>query len=291
MLEGKRAIVTGSSGFIGSVLLEELIRREGMIAVGLDKTTGSDIGDREILKKMMRGADYVFHMAVLPINPCTQNMRLCIETNAIGTLNVVEAATANGVKKIIYSSTSAVYGNMDDARIVDETRPCNPNSMYGVSKLAGELIVKNSGTPYIILCYMNVYGIGQKSGLIPTLLRCIRDNVPPTVDGDGQQTFDFVHVQDIIRANILAADSDVENETFNIGGDNEITVSDVVRAVLEAAASDLVPVHKPSDSKVRRVGSSAKARKLLGYHPSVDFNTKIKEMVNEYISKNEHTNH
>ena len=291
MLKSKRAIVTGSSGFIGSVLLEELIRREGMIAVGLDKATGSDIGDREVLKKMMRGADYVFHMAVLPINPCTQNMRLCIETNAIGTLNVAEAATAVGVKKIIYSSTSAVYGNMDDARIVDETRPCNPNSMYGVNKLAGELVVKNSGVPYIILRYMNVYGIGQKSGLIPTLLQCVKDNVPPTIDGDGRQAFDFVHVQDIVRANILAADSDVENETFNIGGDNEITVAEVVKVILEAAASNLIPVHKPGNSKVRRVGSSAKARKLLGYHPSVDFNTKIKEMVYEYTNKDEHTNH
>lgn len=291
MLKGKRAIVTGSSGFIGSQLLEELIHKEGMIAIGLDKDTGFDLRDQEGLKRMVRGADYVFHLAVLPINPCDRDMRLCMETNAMCTLNVEEAAAAIGVKKIIYSSSSAVYGNMDDARIVDEKRPCNPNSTYSVSKLAGEIIVKNSGVPYIILRYMNVYGLGQKSGLIPILLQCIRDNVPPTIDGDGRQAFDFVHVRDIVRANILAADSSVENETFNIGGDNEITVSEVVKAVLEAAKSNLVPVHKPGDSKTRRVGSSAKARKLLGYVPSVDFNTKIKEMVHEYISKDEHTNH
>jgi len=290
MLKGKRAIVTGSSGFIGSVLLEELLR-EGMIAAGLDKVLGHDIRDREELARIPQGADYVFHMAVLPINPCTQNMRLCIETNAIGTLNVVEAALACGVKKIIYSSTSAVYGNMDDARIVDESRPCNPNSMYGITKLVGELIVKNSGVPYIILRYMNVYGIGQKSGLIPTLLHCVKNNIPPTIDGDGQQAFDFVHVRDIVHANILATNSNMENETFNIGGDNEITVSEVVKAVLESAASKLVPVHRPGDSKVRRVGSSAKARKLLGYAPSVDFNTEIKEMVHEYVNKDEYTDH
>jgi len=180
---------------------------------------------------------------------------------------------------------------MDDARIVDETRPCNPNSMYGVTKLTGELIVKNSGVPYIILRYMNVYGIGQKSGLIPALLHCVENNIPPTIDGDGQQAFDFVHVRDIIHANVLAVDSAVENETFNIGGNNEITVTEVVKAVLEAAGSDMTPVYRPGDSKVRRVGSSDKARKLLGYHPTVDFNTEIKEMVNEYIGKNEHTNH
>ena len=295
--EGKRAIVTGSSGFIGSLLVEEL-HRQGVATVNLDKVTGFDIGDRNELKRLMtgknargRGIDYVFHLAVLPINPCDKDIRLCMETNAMGTLNVAEAAKTAGVKKIIYSSSSAVYGNMDDALIVDETRPCNPNSMYSVSKLAGEIIVKNSGVPYIILRYMNVYGLGQKSGLIPVLLQCVKDNVPPTIDGDGSQAFDFVHVKDIIQANILAADSDVENETFNIGGDNEITVSEVVRAVLDAAGSNLVPVHRPGDSKTRRVGSSAKARKLLGYYPTVDFNTEIKEMVNEYIGKNEHTNH
>jgi len=288
MLEGKRAIVTGSSGFIGSLLLEELLR-QGVTAIGIDKDLGHDIGDREELKRMVRGADYVFHLAVLPFNPCAEDPRLCIQTNAIGTLNIVEAATEAKVEKLIYSSASSVYGNIDAVQAVDERQPCNPNSMYGVSKLMGELIVKNSGVPYIILRYMNVYGNSQKNGLIPALLRCVKDNVPPTIDGDGQQAFDFVHVRDIVRANILAANSNVENETFNIGGDNEITVSEVVKAVLEAAASDLVPVHRPSDSKVRRVGSSAKARKLLGYSPSVDFNTEIKEMVNEYI--NEHTNH
>jgi UDP-glucose 4-epimerase len=290
LLKGKLAIVTGNRGFIGSVLETELWR-EGTTVIGWDKANGFDLGHRDNLRETMTEVDYVFHMAVLPINPCTQDMRLCIETNAIGTLNVVEAAKAGGVKKIIYSSTSAVYGNMDDARVVDETRPCNPNSMYGITKLAGELIVKNSGVPYIILRYMNVYGIGQKSGLIPILLQCVKNNIPPTIDGDGQQAFDFVHVQDIVRANILAANSNVENETFNIGGDNEITVSEVVKAVLEAAASKLVPVHRPGDSRVRRVGSSAKARKLLGYAPSVDFKIGIKEIIDEYFSKNEHTDH
>ena len=290
MLKGKLVLVTGNRGFIGSVLEAELWR-EGTAVIGWDQLNGFDLGHRDNLRMAMTEADYVFHLAVLPINPCAKDMRLCIETNAMGTLNVVEAAKASGVKKIIYSSTSAVYGNMDDARVVDETRPCNPNSMYGVTKLAGELIVKNSGVPYIILRYMNVYGIGQKSGLIPALLHCVKNNIPPTIDGDGRQAFDFVHVQDIVRANILAANSNVENETFNIGGNNEITVTEVVNAVLEAAASKLVPVHRPSDSSVRRVGSSAKARKLLGYAPSVDFNTEIKEMVHEYVNKDEYTDH
>jgi len=293
MPKGKVAIVTGSSGFIGSQLLEELTR-QGVIAVGMDKDLGHDIRDRDELSGMVRGADYVFHLAVLPFNLCTENPRLCVQTNVIGTLNVVEAAAEAKVEKLIYSSASAVYGNIDAVQAVDESQPCNPNSMYGVSKLMGELIVKNSGVPYIILRYMNVYGEGQKNGLIPALLRCVKDNVPPTIDGDGSQAFDFVHVRDIVRANILAATSDTCNETFNIGGEDELTVSQVVGIVLDAAGSNLTPVSRLPNAltrNVRRVGSSDKARKLLGYHPSADFNSKIKEMVNEYISKNEHTNH
>ena len=290
MLNGKKAIVIGSSGFIGSLLLEELLK-QGATAIGFDKAAGFDIGDKDGLKMTMEGADYVFHLAVLPFNPCTENPRLCVQTNIIGTLNVVEAAAEAKVEKLIYSSASAVYGNIDAVQAVDERQPCNPNSMYGVSKLMGELIVQNSGVPYIILRYMNVYGEGQKNGLIPALLRCVRDNVPPTVDGDGSQAFDFVHVRDIVRANIMAATSNTYYATLNIGGGNEHTVSEVVRMVLDAAGSNLTPVSRPGNSRVRRVGSSTKAGNLLGYIPSVDFNTEIKEMVNEYIGKNEHTDH
>jgi len=277
-------VVTGSSGFIGSLLLEELLR-QGADALGMDKVLGHDIRDRDEVARMVRGADYVFHLAVLPFNPCAEDMRLCVQTNVIGTLNVVETAAEAKVKRIIYSSASAVYGNIDTVQAVDERQPCNPNSMYGVSKLMGELIVRNSGVPYIILRYMNVYGNGQKNGLIPTLLKCVRDNVPPTIDGDGSQAFDFVHVQDIVRANILAATSDMCNMILNIGGENEITVSEVVKIVLDAAGSNLTPVSRPSGGKVRRVGSSAKAKATLGYVPSVDFKIAIKEMVNEYISR------
>ena len=289
MLNGKRTLVIGSSGFIGSQLLEELLR-EGVMAIGLDKALGHDIGNRDELRRMMQGVDYVFHLAVLPFNPCAEDMRSCIQTNVIGTLNVVEATAEAKVEKLIYSSASAVYGNIDTVQAVDERQPCNPDSMYGVSKLMGELIVKNSGVPYIILRYMNVYGNGQKNGLIPALLRCVKDNVPPTVDGLGLQAFDFVHVRDVVRANILAVTCP-SNVTLNIGGENEFTVAEVVGMVLDAANSNLKLVNRPGNGKVRRVGSSAKAGNLLGYVPSVDFNTEIKEMVNEYIGKNEHTNH
>lgn len=286
-LKGKRALVTGSSGFIGSWLMEEL-QRQGATAVGFDQAAGFNIGDLDELSIAMKGVDYVFHLAVLPFNPCAENIRLCVETNVLGTLNVAEAASDTKVEKFIYSSASAVYGNIDSVKAVDESHPCNPDSMYGVSKLMGELIVKNSGVPYVILRYMNVYGDGQKNGLIPALLNWTRGDAPFIMDGNGNQAFDFVHVTDIVKANILAA-TYPGNTTLNIGGENEFTVSEVVDMVQDAVGVAFNITHRPSGGKVRRVGSGAKARELLGYIPSVDFETKIKEMV--YECKNEHTNH
>ena len=279
-MERRYATVTGSSGFIGSKLVIEL-RKNGMTVVGIDKDSGIDIADRKALIRFVRGADYVFHMAVLPMNPSSNNIRACIDTNVLGTLNVVEAAEYVGVKKFIYSSASAVYGNTDSFFAVDETCPCNPNTMYGVSKLLGEMIVRQSKVPHVILRYMNVYGSGQKNGLIPTLLTCVKNRTPPTVFGGGSQVFDFVHVDDVVRANLLAAESNVINDTFNIGGGNAISVLDVVEMVLKASKSDMKPVHLPDGTGTRRVGSSAKARTVLGYIPSTDFAKKIKEMVND----------
>ena len=127
-------------------------------------------------------------------------MKLCVDTNIVGTLNVVEAAKKAGVRKFIYSSASRVDGNIDNVKYVDETYPCNADSMYGASKLMGEVIVKNSGVPHVILRYMNVYGPGQVNGLYPSILNCARDNIPPTINWDGTQSFDFVHVDYIVAA-------------------------------------------------------------------------------------------
>ena len=129
MLRGKRALVTGSSGFIGSALMEELIR-QGVTAIGFDKVAGFDLGDKDGLELLMNGADYVFHLAVLPFNPCTEDPRLCIETNAIGTLNVVEAAAEAKVEKLIYSSASAVYGNIDTVQAVKFGRPVHNPALH-----------------------------------------------------------------------------------------------------------------------------------------------------------------
>lgn len=275
-------MVTGSDGFIGSNLVAELKRRKAQV-VCVDKESGIDITDRPSFYAAMEGVKYLFHMAVLPYGPCSLFPRECVNVNIIGTLNVIQAACDAKVKKVVYSSASAVYGDSD--LIVDERHPLNAGSIYGASKLMGELMVRNlcekNGVDYIILRYMNVYGSGQKNGLIPVMLNGINERVPPTIYGDGSQSFDFVHVNDVVAANILATESRVTGEAFNIGGDDERTIKEVVDMMLGMAHSDLRPIYKRVEGLQvrRRVGSSRKARDMLGYSPKVDFNEGIKELV------------
>ena len=297
MLKGSSVLVTGGSGFIGSLLVNRLLR-EGCKQVSVfDKYIRSGrfqsddklrivqggITDFETLQRIMSGVDYVFHLAVLPLGACIENPRACLETNVNGTFNVLEASKEAQVKKIAFSSASSVYG--DTEQTMDESHPLNAKTMYGASKLSGEYFFRAFydmyNLDYVILRYMNVYGPGQEGGLIANVLKRIKQGLPPVIFGDGSQSFDFVYVDDVISANLLAMESDVTNETFNIGGDEEVTVKEVVLALLELTGSDLKPEFKPDEMvpMQRRVGSSQKARKLLGYRPMIRFKDGLKKVV------------
>ena len=151
-------------------------------------------------------------MAVLPLGPCSENPRLCVEVNVDGTLNVLEAAREAGVQKLVYSSASSVYGDTNET--MDESHPLGARTMYGASKLAGEYFVRAYGDLYglehVILRYMNVYGPRQEGGLVINVLRRIQSGEPPTIMGDGSASFDFVHVADVAGANVRAMASDVD---------------------------------------------------------------------------------
>lgn len=278
----KKAMVTGSRGFIGSHLVVELKRRKAEV-VCIDKELGHDILDRDELYVNMQGVDYVFHMAVLPYVPCSISPRECVNVNIVGTLNVAQAAIAAKVKKIVFSSASAVYGDSD--MVVDERHPMNAKTLYGASKLMGELVVRNlcekNGVDYVILRYMNVYGQGQKNGLIPVILNALKDNAPPTIRGDGLQSFDFVHVNDVVAANVMVAESEISGEAFNIGGENEYTVKQTVEMMLALAHSKIQPIYDydANVESIRRVGDSVKALRMFGYKPKIKFEDGIKELI------------
>jgi UDP-glucose 4-epimerase len=222
-------------------------------------------------------------MAVLPLGPCSDDPRRCLEVNVNGTFNVLEAARDAGVKKVVYSSASSVYGDTNET--MDESHPLNARTMYGASKLAGEYFLRAFhdlyGIDYVTLRYMNVYGPRQEGGLVINVLRRIQSGEPPTIMGDGSQSFDFVHVADVAAANVRAMASDVTEGEFNVGGGNEVTVRQIVERLLDATGSDLEPEIRADQTvpMTRRVGSSEAAADALGWRPELDLERGLADVV------------
>jgi UDP-glucose 4-epimerase len=295
-----RIAVTGGSGFIGSHVVDRLLaggagsvtvldnhlREDNLadaLASGRVRTIEGDVSDQQALTDAAEGAAGVFHMAVLPLGPCSEEPRRCLEVNVTGTFNVLEAAREAGARKIVYSSASSVYGDTNET--MDESHPLNARTMYGASKLAGEYFLRAFhdlyGIDYVILRYMNVYGPRQEGGLVINVLNRIRAGDPPTIMGDGSQSFDFVHVADVAAANLRAMASDVSDAVFNVGGGNEVTVREIVDLLLKATGSELQPDIR-ADQQVpmlRRVGSSERAKRELGWQPDYELEEGLRDVV------------
>jgi len=297
LLKGSRILVTGGFGFIGFHLVSRLAK-EGCKEIIIfdkhitqDKFRGiehlriveGDVIAVEKIREIMDGVDYVFHLAVLPLGVCIENPQVCLETNINGTFNVIEVAKDANVKKIVFSSASSVYG--DTEQTMDESHPLNARTMYGASKITGEYFLRAFydmyKLDYVILRYMNVYGSGQEGGLIMNVLKHIKQGLPPIIFGDGSQSFDFVYIDDVVNANILAMETDITDEVFNIGGEEEVSVKELVFTLLELTGSDLVPEFKLGEKvpMQRRVGSSQKAAKFLGYIPTICLEDGLKKVI------------
>ena len=299
-ISGQTFVVTGGCGFVGTHLVRKLVETGAGDVRVFDKAPGEealkdtlasgratlwpgDVTKPENLASVMDGADGLFHMAVLPLGPAAQDMRASLDINVVGSFNAFEAAHKAGVRKVVYSSASSVYG--DTEAMMDESHPLDTRSMYGASKLAAELLLRafetHQGLEYVILRYMNVYGPGQSGGLINAVLNRLRQNQPPTILGDGTQSFDFVHVSDIVQATIAAMSSTISGEAFNLGGNEEYSINQVVQFLLEMTGADLNPEYRPAPvgDVQRRVGSSDKARRLLSYQPQISFKEGLQQLV------------
>ena len=297
-------VVTGGNGFIGANLVKKLVEegaaeirvfdkvmrpdseplRSAMASGSVTLWTG-DVTEPDGIAPAMEGADGLFHMAVLPLVASNQDMRASLDVNIVGGFNVFEAALIGGVRRVVYSSASSVYG--DTENVMDESHPLGTRTMYGASKLAGELLLGAFGThrnlEYVVLRYMNVYGPGQAGGLINSVLKRVSEGLPPVIFGDGTQSFDFVHVSDVAEANIAAMNWDQSGEVFNIGGDEEYSVKGVVDLVTEVTGRNLVPEYRPAPAGDvrRRVGNSGKAQRLLGYRRRVSLREGVQQLVTE----------
>ena len=295
---GQRFLVTGGAGFIGRYVVAQLLQKGATVRVfdapgkgqalrnqGAELIEG-DLRSPEDVRRAVEGVDGVFHMAVLALNPSAENPRLCLEVNVDGSFNVFEAAHQNGVKKVVFSSASSVYG--DTLEVMDEQHPLMARTVYGASKIAGEALLRAIASSfkldYVTLRYMNVYGPHMGYGLVHSVLTRIASGQPPTINGDGSQSFDFVYVEDVAGATVRAMEADVGDETFNVGSGEEKTVRDVVFTLLELTSSPLQPefkdVHVPMS---RRVGSSEKAAQLLGWRASIPFREGMQRVVREQL--------
>jgi UDP-glucose 4-epimerase len=307
-LEGSRIAVTGGAGFIGSHIVDQLLEKDVREVVVLDdfvrgtranlesavrdpriRVVDGSIADRELLRSVIDGSDYMFHLAALWLHECVHEPRRAIEINIEGTYNVAEAAHELGVRKVVYSSSASVYGDAVETPMTEE-HPFNNRTLYGATKIAGEQIFRSvnqqHGLPWVGLRYMNVYGPrmdykGTYVSVIMKVLDRIDAGEPPVIFGDGSQTYDFVHVGDVARANVLALEADASDECLNIGIGVKTTINELVADLLELSGSDLEPEYRPEESMfvTHRVGSTEKAERLLGFRASVPLDEGLRSVI------------
>ena len=264
------------------VVLDNLVRgtkgnlREANSRVRLVQGSITDVA---LLRDLMQGTDYVFHLAALWLYECLNEPRAALDVNVVGTYNVIEAAQAAGVKKVVYSSSASVYGEAAFTPMTEE-HPLDNRTMYGATKIAGEQFFRTfyerHGMDYVGLRYMNVYGprMDDKGAYVSVIMKVldrIEQGLPPIIIGDGFQSYDFVHVEDVARANILGLKSPSTDEFFNVGTGVKTTIKELVLKLLDLTGSDLQPEYQTVEQMfvTHRVGSTEKAERLLGFRPGI----------------------
>lgn len=306
-----RYLVTGGAGFIGSNIIRELVRRQQEVKTIDNLSTGridnlkgvidkiefinGDIRNLEFLKKHLKNIDFVLHQAALRAVPCSVDNPLATNDNNItGTLNVLLAARDNKVKRVIYASSSSVYGNVSN-RINKENLEPHPESPYALTKLVGEhyckIFYKLFGLETICLRYFNVYGPysspeSKYSLVIPIFTKHLLENKPPIIFGDGKQSRDFTYIQDVVQANLLACQSKMGiGEVFNIGAGNNITINQIVKLLTKELGKNIKPIYSKSRAGdvFKTQADISKAKRLLGYRPKISIGQGIRQYVKWYI--------
>lgn len=290
-------LITGGCGLIGSTTVDLLLREHSPARIVIldDLSRGTlanvetalgdsrvtllrgDIRDADTVRRAAEGMDAVIHLAALRITACAAEPRAALEVMCDGSFNVVDAARAAGVKKLVAASSASVYGLADSFPTREDHPPYHNRTWYGASKLMLEGLLRAFhdayGLPYVALRYFNVYGPrmdlhGKYTEVLIRWMERIAAGEPPLILGNGAQTMDFVYVEDVARANILALEADAADDVFNVASGTETSLNQLAAALLRVMGSKLAPEYGPEravNPVSRRLADTSKAERLLGF--------------------------
>lgn len=309
-ISGKRFLVVGGAGLIGSHVVDQLLSDGAKEVVVYDNFSrgnfdnldqalkdhrcsvfphGGDVLMSDTLNKAMEGMDGVFHLAAVWLLQCHEYPETAFEANVRGTFNVAMAAVRQQVKKVVYSSSASVYGDAVFTPMTED-HPYNNFTFYGATKIAGEHFFKSLGAryglPWAGLRYMNVYGPRQDyKGAYIAVMHKVLDRIEsgqrPLVFGDGAQQYDFVHVHDVARANILAMRSEASGKCYNVGRGIGTTIKALTELLLRLKNSSLEIQYEPAGQTfvTNRIGSTAAAERDLGYRWTIDLEAGMRSLI------------
>lgn len=295
-IQGKRFLLIGGAGFIGSHIVDQLLKEDVKEVIIYDNFTrgrqdniqealkdprckvyeiGGDILHTDILTKAMENIDGVFHLAAMWLLHCYEFPRTAFDVNIRGTFNVIEAAVAQKVKRVVYSSSASVYGNAVELPMTED-HIYNNDTFYGASKIAGEHMFKSLGVryklPWVGLRYMNVYGPrqdykGAYIAVMHKILDRLENGLRPMVYGDGSQQYDFVSVEDVARANVCAMKANAIGESYNVGRGIGTSIKELTELLIRLSGKNSEIQYEPAGLTfvTNRIGSIVKAEKEINF--------------------------
>jgi UDP-glucose 4-epimerase len=299
-IKGKKFLITGGAGLMGSHITDRLLAKGAAEVILLDnfvrgsmhniedalkdkrvRLVKGDIRDLDLLMELATDVDGMFHLAALRITACADNPREAMEVMLTGTHNVLQTAVEKKVGKLVYASSASVYGLADVFPTDEKHHAFNNRTLYGSAKIAGEGMARSFaemyGLQYIALRYFNVYGPrmdihGKYTEVFVRWLDRVGAGQAPIIFGDGLQTMDLVYIDDVTDANIIAMESDVTDEVFNVASGTETSLLELLHALLKVTGSTLKPEFMPARSVnpvPRRLADTKKAENLLGFKAKV----------------------
>ena len=311
-LKGKRVLVTGGAGFVGSHIVDLLCDEDCAEIIALDnmvrgrpenveqaKSRGQvrlvrgDIRDCKLMASLVKSADIVFHQAALRITHCAAEPRLAMEVMVQSTFDLLELCVQHKIEKVIAASSASVYGMASHFPTTERENPYSNRTLYGAAKVFNEGLLRTFddmyGLDYVAFRYFNVYGPrmdihGQYTEVLIRWMERLEAGQAPIVFGDGRQTMDFIHVRDVARANILGAKSNISDEVFNIASGTETSLAQLAQSLTSAMnRPGLSPEFAPERSVnpvPRRLASTVKAERLLEFQPSIPLDEGLRDLVN-----------